>query len=227
VFRALAAAGGPPADVTLVATDAKASQSASGAKGGSACKPSGGRATHRGKPRWGDGRRTKIHAALNKAGKPIAFCLPGRRDSRPPQWRGADRGGCPRRPGDRRPRLRCGSPPEMRSNQPARRRMSGPGLTCARRAASAQPPAPVQRHRAAALPAEGLQARRHQIRPSCRNLPQSRAGRCHRRIQVVSPDPSRSGHRRRAPPRPSAAPRPRCGAGAARAGLRWRPRPSR
>ena len=34
VFRALAAAGGPPADVTLVATDAMASQSASGAKGG-------------------------------------------------------------------------------------------------------------------------------------------------------------------------------------------------
>jgi hypothetical protein len=65
--------GGPPADVTLAATDAKASQSASGAKGGSARKPSGGRATHRGKPRWGDGRRTKIHAALNKAGKPIAF----------------------------------------------------------------------------------------------------------------------------------------------------------
>jgi transposase len=43
LFEALAAAGGPPAEVLRDATDAKAHRSASGGKGGSTRKPSGGR----------------------------------------------------------------------------------------------------------------------------------------------------------------------------------------
>jgi transposase len=80
LFEALAAAGGPPAEVLRDATDAKAHRSASGGKGGSTRRPSGGRGTHRGKPRWGPprgGRTSKIHAAANQAGKPIAFHLSG------------------------------------------------------------------------------------------------------------------------------------------------------
>ena len=49
-------------------------------KGGSTRRPSGGRGTHRGKPRWGPprgGRTSQIHAAANQAGKPIAFHLSG------------------------------------------------------------------------------------------------------------------------------------------------------
>ena len=43
IFETLAAAGGPPAEVMLDATYAKAHRSASGGKGGSARKPSGAR----------------------------------------------------------------------------------------------------------------------------------------------------------------------------------------
>jgi len=80
VFRALARAGGPPAELLLDSSHVKAHRSAGGGKGGSARKPSGGRGTHRGKPRWGPprgGRTTKIHAAAREAGTPIAVHLSG------------------------------------------------------------------------------------------------------------------------------------------------------
>jgi transposase len=44
VFRALAASGGPPAEVLLDATDANAHRSASGGQGGSTRRPSDGHA---------------------------------------------------------------------------------------------------------------------------------------------------------------------------------------
>ena len=46
-----------------------------------------------------------------------------------------------------------------------------------------------QRHRAHVLPAEGLQARRNQIRPPRRKLPRRNPYRSHRCILVVSPEP--------------------------------------
>jgi transposase len=78
VFRALARAGGPPAELLLDSSHVKAHRSAGGGKGGSARKPSGGRGTHRGRPRWGPprgGRTTKIHALTDHLGRPIGFEL--------------------------------------------------------------------------------------------------------------------------------------------------------
>jgi len=78
VFRALARAGGPPAEPLLDSSHAKAHRSAGGGKGGSARKPSGGRGTHCGRPRLGPprgGRTTKIHALTDHLGRPIGFEL--------------------------------------------------------------------------------------------------------------------------------------------------------
>ena len=80
VFRALARAGGPPAELFARQQPCEGPSQRRGWKRGSARKPSGGRGTHRGKPRWGPprgGRTSKIHAAANQAGKPIAFHLSG------------------------------------------------------------------------------------------------------------------------------------------------------
>ncbi|MCC7425669.1 MAG: IS5 family transposase [Alphaproteobacteria bacterium] len=68
LFEALATAGGPPAEVLLDATYAKAHRSASGGKGGKHAQAIG---------RSRGGRTTKIHAAANQGGKPIAFHLSG------------------------------------------------------------------------------------------------------------------------------------------------------
>jgi transposase len=57
IFETLAAAGGPPAEVMLDATYAKAHRSASGGKGGSVRKPSGARVV--GGPPRSTRRRTK------------------------------------------------------------------------------------------------------------------------------------------------------------------------
>ena len=78
VFRALAASGGPPAELLLDSSHVKAHRSAGGGKGGSARRPSGGHATHRGRPRWGPprgGRTSKIHALTDQRGRPIGFVL--------------------------------------------------------------------------------------------------------------------------------------------------------
>jgi len=78
VFRALAASGGPPAELLLDSSHVKAHRSAGGGKGGSARRPSGGHATHRGRQRWGPprgGRTSKIHALTDQRGRPIGFVL--------------------------------------------------------------------------------------------------------------------------------------------------------
>ena len=58
IFETLAAAGGPPAEVLLDATYAKAHRSASGGKGGSVRKPSGARAAA--EPRRSTRRQTRV-----------------------------------------------------------------------------------------------------------------------------------------------------------------------
>ncbi|WP_202798689.1 IS5 family transposase [Sphingomonas elodea] len=65
VFEALAAAGGPPAEVLIDSTHVKAHRSAAGGKGG--------RTQAIGISRGG--RNTKIHAIADAQGKPLAFLL--------------------------------------------------------------------------------------------------------------------------------------------------------
>jgi transposase len=66
LVQALAQAGGPPAHVLMDSSAVKAHRSASGGKGGSRPKPSGG-----------GGRSTKIHALTDGHCRPIAFLLTG------------------------------------------------------------------------------------------------------------------------------------------------------
>jgi transposase len=66
ISETLAATGGPPAEVMLDATYAKAHRSASGGKGGERAQAIG---------RSRGGRAPKIHTAANQGGKPIAFHL--------------------------------------------------------------------------------------------------------------------------------------------------------
>ena len=68
IFHALASAGGPPARVLINSSAVKAHRCASGGKGGSAIKGSGGRAV---------GVTTKIHALTDGLCRPIAFLLTG------------------------------------------------------------------------------------------------------------------------------------------------------
>jgi transposase len=68
ISETLAATGGPPAEVMLDATYAKAHRSASGGKGGERAQAIG---------RSRGGRAPKIHTSANQGGKPIAFHLSG------------------------------------------------------------------------------------------------------------------------------------------------------
>lgn len=68
MFRALATAGGPPAEVLIDSSAVKAHRCASGGKGGERSQAIG---------RSRGGRTTKIHALTDKHCRPIAFLLTG------------------------------------------------------------------------------------------------------------------------------------------------------
>ncbi|WP_376967600.1 IS5-like element ISAzba5 family transposase (plasmid) [Azospirillum sp. A26] len=68
IFHALAAAGGPPAQVMIDSTAVRAHRSASGGKGGKRAQAIG---------RSRGGRTTKIHALSDPRGRPLAFLLTG------------------------------------------------------------------------------------------------------------------------------------------------------
>ncbi|MFZ0694807.1 MAG: IS5 family transposase [Alphaproteobacteria bacterium] len=68
IFRALASAGGPPAQVLIDSSAVKAHRGASGGKGGTHSQAIG---------RSRDGRTTKIHALTDRFCRPIAFLLTG------------------------------------------------------------------------------------------------------------------------------------------------------
>ncbi len=75
-FYALAAAGGPPAEVLLDSTHVKAHGSAAGGKGGPCRQAIGG---SRG------GRNTKVHALCDGYGRPPTFLLTGGNAADAPQ----------------------------------------------------------------------------------------------------------------------------------------------